>query len=205
MLRKIIFLSGLTLLVSCVNGSRIPIPSVKTLANYQQTEQGSSNSSDSYVIGPGDILSIDVWKAPELSKQVTVPLDGNISLTLVNEVKAAGLTSAQLRNLLTRKYADYLETPTVSVTLVESRSKRIYLLGEVTRPGEYVLEKNVTIVQAISLAGGPSEWANTSDVRLIRRIKGIERHFRVDYDAILSGKDVSQNILLKPEDTIYLP
>ena len=79
------------------------------------------------------------------------------------------------------------------------------MLGKVARPGEYVLQKNMTIVQAISLAGGLAEWADSSDVKLIRKIKGTERTFRVDYDAIVSGEDLAQNVQLQPDDTIFVP
>jgi len=201
MLRKTLLLLGLAMIVSCASD----IPSVKTLAKHQQSRQVPSESNDAYIIGPGDILSIDVWREPTLSKQVTVRLDGKISLPLVHEIETAGLTCAQLRNHLTKKYSDYVEFPTVSVTLMESRSKRIYILGRVNRPGEYELVKSMTILQAISRAGGPTEWADTSDIRLIRKIKGTERTFAVDYGAIVSSKDLSQNILLEPDDTIFVP
>ena len=201
MFRKTLLLVGLAIFVSCAGD----IPSVKTLAKHQQSTQAASASNDSYVIGPGDILSIDVWREPELSKQVTVRLDGKISLPLVNEIDTTGLTCTELRNHLTKKYSDYVELPTVSVTLNQSHSKRIYLLGRVNRPGEYELAKNMTILQAISRAGGPTEWADTSDIRLIRKIKGTERTFTVDYGAIVSSKDLSQNILLEPDDTVFVP
>jgi polysaccharide export outer membrane protein len=201
MFRKTVLLIGLAMFVSCAGD----IPSVKTLTKHQQSDQVTSASHDSYIIGPGDILSIDVWKETTLSKQVTVRLDGKISLPLVNEIRAIGLTCTQLRNYLTKKYSDYVEFPTVSVTLIESRSKKIYILGRVNRPGEYELLKNMTIIQAISRAGGPTEWAKTSDIRLIRKIKGTERTFTVDYGAIVSSKDLSQNILLEPDDTIFVP
>jgi len=194
-------LLGFVLLVSCAGD----IPSVKTLAKSQQSNQPTETSQHSYIIGPGDIISIDVWKEPELSKQVTVRLDGKISLPLISDIEAAGLTLEDLRNQLTERYKDYVGIPEVSVTLVESRSKKIYLLGKVTRPGEYILQKNMTIVQAISLGGGLTEWADTSDIKLIRKIKGTEKTFKVDYDAIVSGKDLSQNIFLQPDDTIFVP
>ena len=201
MLKKTILLIGLTLVVSCASD----IPSVKTLAKHEQANSPTSESDDDYLIGHGDILSIDVWKEPDLSKQVSVRLDGNISLPLVNDIDAAGLTLVQLREQLAEKYKDFVDVPEVSVTLIESRSKRIYLLGKVTRPGEYVLQKNMTIVQAISLAGGLAEWADSSDVKLIRKIKGTEKTFRVDYDAIVSGEDLAQNVQLQPDDTIFVP
>jgi polysaccharide export outer membrane protein len=94
-------------------------------------------SDADYLIGPGDVLSIDVWKEEELSKQVSVRLDGKISLPLVNDIEAAGLTLVQLREQLAEKYKDFVDVPEVSVTVIESRSKRIYLLGKVTRPGNF--------------------------------------------------------------------
>jgi polysaccharide export outer membrane protein len=201
MLRKAILFIGLAGLMACASD----LPSVKTLAKHQESNPSADKSDASYVIGPGDVLSVDVWKEDDLSKEVSVRLDGKISLPLVNDVQAAGLTSTELRNQLTEKYKDFVDVPEVAVTVIESRSKRIYMLGKVARPGEYALQKNMTVVQAISLAGGLAEWANSSKVKLIRKIKGTEKTFRVDYDAIVSGKDLSQNVLLQPDDTIFVP
>jgi polysaccharide export outer membrane protein len=201
MLKKTILLIGLVLVVSCGGN----IPSVKTLAQHQQNNPAAFKNDASYVIGPGDVLSIDVWKEPALSKQVTIRLDGKTSLPLVNDVTAAGLTCAELRQQLIEKYKDYVDVPEISVTVVASLSKKIYLLGNVTRPGEYALQKNMTFVQGISKAGGLAEFADTSDILLIRRIDGKEQTFIVDYDAIISSKDLSQNIQLRPDDTIYVP
>jgi len=201
MLRKTVLLIALAMLVACASD----IPSVKTLAKHQGSNPAADKSDADYIIGPGDVLSIDVWKEPEMSRKVSVRLDGNISLPLVNDIEAAGLTLIQLREQLAEKYNDFVDVPEVSVTLIENRSKRIYLLGKVTRPGEYVLQKNMTIVQAISLAGGLAEWADSSDIKLIRKIKGTEKTFRVDYDAIVSGEDLAQNVQLQPDDTIFVP
>jgi polysaccharide export outer membrane protein len=201
MLRKIILFIGLAVLVACGGN----IPSVKTLTKDPKSNRSAPSTINSYVIGPGDVLAVDIWKEPELSKQVSVRLDGNISLPLVNDIRAAGLTPTELRNYLTIRYRDYVEVPEVSVTLVESRSRKIYVLGKVNTTGEQVLEKNMTFLQAISRAGGLGEWADTSDIRLIRKINGVEKTFRIDYDAIISGEDLSQNILLQPDDTIFVP
>ena len=200
-LRKAILFIGLAVLVACASD----IPSVKTLAKHQESNPSADKSDADYIIGPGDILSIDVWKESELSKQVSVRLDGNVSLPLVNDIKAAGLTCGELRSQLTEKYKDFVDVPEVAVTVIESRSKRIYMLGKVAKPGEYALQKNMTVVQAISLAGGLAEWADSSDVKLIRKIKGTEKTFRIDYEAIVSGEDLSQNVLLQPDDTIFVP
>ena len=192
---------GCVLVVSCAGN----VPSVRTLVKQQETEQHAGMSHNPYVIGPGDILAVNIWKEPELSKESAVRLDGKISLPLVNDVKAAGLTCAELRERLIGRYKNYVESPEVSVTMVESRSKKIYVLGKINKPGEYTLQKEMTILQALSLAGGVSEWADRSDIRLVREIEGTEKTFKVDYDAIVSGQDLSQNIQLQPDDTIFLP
>lgn len=200
MFRIKILLLALTVLVACGGN----IPSVKTLEQYED-KRSTVTTIDSYVIAPGDVLAVDIWKEPELSKEVTVRLDGNISLPLVNDIKAAGLTPVELQNYLVIRYKDYVEAPAVSVTLKESRSRKIYILGKVNTPGELVMEKNMTFLQAISRAGGLTEWADTSDIRLIRKIQGAERTFSINYEAIISGEDLSQNILLQPDDTIFVP
>jgi polysaccharide export outer membrane protein len=181
------------------------LPSVSTLAREQQAAQTAVSSDDSYVLGPGDLLAVDLWREPELSKQTSVRLDGKISLPLVNEVDAGGLTCSELRRQLTEKYQNFVSAPVVSVTVVESRSKKIYVSGKVVKPGEYPLQKNMTVAHAISLAGGLTEWADASDIKLIRKMKGVQKTFRVDYNAIVSGKDLSQNVLVEPDDTIFVP
>jgi polysaccharide export outer membrane protein len=197
-----VILMALSVLVAACSAS---LPSVSTLAREEKPAQAAVSSDDAYVIGPGDVLAIDVWKEPTLSKQVSVRLDGKMSMPLVNDIDAAGLTCKQLRDQLIEKYTSYVDAPEVSVTLVESRSKKIYLLGKVNKPGEYPLQKNMTVVQAISLAGGLTEWADSSDIKLIRKMKGVQKTFRVNHDAIVSGKDLSQNVLLEPDDTIFVP
>jgi polysaccharide export outer membrane protein len=189
------------LLTSCTSD----LPSVKTLNEYYQGETTEQQSTELYLIGSGDVLAIDTWREEALSKQVTVRLDGKISLPLIEDIQAAGLACENLENLLEEKYKDFVEAPEVSVTLLMSGSGKIYMLGKVRSPGEYPLEKKMRFLQAISRAGGLDEWADTSDMRLVRKIDGVERQFTIDYKAIISGKDMSQNILLEPGDTIIVP
>ena len=191
----------LCLITSCASN----IPSVKTLSECYQGEAKEQQSTELYVIGSGDILAVDLWREETLSKQVSVRLDGNISLPLIEDVKAAGLTCEELENLLKEKYKDFVERPEVSVTLIQSGSGKVYILGKVSGPGEYPLEKQMTLLQAIARAGGLGVWADTSDIRLVRKIGGVERQFKIDYKAIISGEDMSQNIMLEPGDTIFVP
>jgi polysaccharide export outer membrane protein len=203
MLRKAAFAALLTtLLVSCATSD---IPSIKTLSKYYADKAAAQQSTESYTIGSGDVLAIDVWREEALSKQVTVRLDGKISLPLIEDIQTAGLTCEELKDVIEEKFKDFVEVPEVSVTLLKSGSGKIYMLGKVGSPGEHPLEKKMTVLQAISRAGGLGPWADASDIRLIRKIDGVERHFRIDYNAIISGKDVSQNVVLEPGDTIFVP
>lgn len=200
-LTLVALVTTLHLVTSCASD----IPSVKTLGEYYKGKTTGPQSTESYLIGSGDVLAIDVWREETLSKEVTVRLDGKMSLPLLEDIQAAGLTCEELKDLLEEKYKDFVDVPEVSVTLLKSGSGRVYLVGKVQSPGEYPLEKKMTLLQAISRAGGLGEWADGSNVRLVRTINKVERQFRVDYDAIVSGKDLSQNIILQPGDTIVVP
>ena len=203
MFREIVLLVGITIFTACATAD---IPSVRILAEYEKSKSTISQSDDNYLIGPGDILSIDVWDDPKLSKQVSVRLDGHITLLLVNEVEVTGLTCTELRNKLLDLYKEYdTSIYELSVTVVESVNNKFYISGQINTPGEYTLQKHMTILQAISRAGGLNEWAKASDIRLIRKINGVDKTYRVDYNAIVSGNDLSQNIQLKVDDTIYVP
>jgi polysaccharide export outer membrane protein len=181
------------------------VPSVTTLSEYYQNETADQQSTEIYIIGTGDILAIDVWREETLSKQVTVRLDGKISLPLIKDIQAAGMSCEELENFIEEKYTDFVEVPEVSVTLLKSGSGKIYLLGKVGSPGEHPLETKMTVLQAISRAGGLGQWADARNITLIRKIDGVERHFRIDYEAIISGQDVSQNIVLEPGDALVVP
>jgi polysaccharide export outer membrane protein len=195
------------LLAMCLVSCAPTLPSIHSLIEYEKTQvtEPLPPSEAPYVIGAGDILGIDVWKEPDLSKQVSVRLDGKISMPLLEDQQAAGLTTKELQDHITEAYKAFVEAPQVSVTVLQSLSRKVYFVGKINRPGEIPLQKNMTVLQAISIAGGLSEWADTSDVRLIRKINGVEQTFRIDYDAIVSGKDLAQNVELKVDDTIFVP
>jgi len=163
---------------------------------------------DDYLIGAGDVLEILVWREPDLSRTVTVRPDGKISLPLVDDVQASGGTLLQLKQRLTETLSGYVEQPSVYVMLQENRSKKIYMVGKINSPGEYPLEKNVTVLQAIARARGFAEWASKDDIIIVRKSPmgaGKQVHIKFDYDRVISGKDVKQNILLNPDDVIIVP
>jgi polysaccharide export outer membrane protein len=159
-----------------------------------------------YIIGSGDILEIATWKEPDFSREnVLVRIDGKITFPLLNDLQAAGLSTMQLKQGLEKKLQDYVEGPVVTITVRAPNSQKFYILGEVIRTGEYPLVKNLTVLQAFALAGGFTEWASKKEIILFRREMGKERILRVNYKNIIKGKDFSQNIFIKADDTIIVP
>lgn len=161
--------------------------------------------SDKYIIGPEDGLAIQVWKEEALSQAVVVRTDGKISLPLIDEVQAAGLTPLQLKEVLTQKFKAYVEDPIVTVMVREARSFKVYISGQIARAGVYTLVGETTFLQLIPMAGGFTEWANQKKILLIRKDKGQETRMIINYKKIISGEDMSHNILLKSGDTIIVP
>jgi polysaccharide export outer membrane protein len=162
--------------------------------------------SQDYLIGPEDVVEVMVWKNADLSRVVNVRPDGKISLPLIGDIEAAGYTALQLKDEITAQLnAYYKEPPQVSVIVQQVNSYAIYILGEVRRPGKYVVKTGTTFLQAISLAGGFTEFASKNRILLKRKIdeKNSESSMNVKYKAVISG--MQKNILLKSGDTIIIP
>jgi polysaccharide export outer membrane protein len=159
----------------------------------------------SYIIGPTDILEIQVWKEPDFSRKALVRPDGMITVPLVGDLHVAGMTTMALKELLTDKLKDFIDSPEITVILVESHSKNFYIIGKVARPGTYPLMKDMTVLQAISVAGGLGEWADADSIRIIRKSGGKEKILQFDYKKVISGTNLEQNIVLQPNDTIVVP
>ena len=176
----------------------------KTLAKTPETERATVAES-SYIIGPMDILEIEVWREPDFSRQVLVRPDGKITFPLIGDVQASGMNTLGLKAVLTEELIGFVDNPEVTVIVVESRSKNFYIIGKVNRPGTYPLSPNMTVLQALSVAGGFAQWAHKDKIRIIRRSEGREEIFSINYDKVISGKNLEQNILLEPNDTIIVP
>lgn len=174
-----------------------------------QTKQPETKKAEvagpSYVVGPMDVLEIQVWKEADFSRKVLVRPDGNITLPLVGDIHVSGMNTMALRDFLMAKLKDFIDNPEVTVILLESHSKNFYIIGKITRPGTYPLMDRMTVLQAISVAGGLGEWADKDSIRIIRRSGGKEVILSFDYNKVISGKNLEQNILLKPNDTIVVP
>lgn len=160
---------------------------------------------EAYVIGPEDVLEISVWQNQDLSRTVTVRPDGRISLPLISDIQAAGLTPEELKNQIAARLKPYMEMPNVSVIVQQINSWRIYLQGEVRSPGVYPLRSQTRISQAIAMAGGFTEFAKKGKIRVVRKIRGATEYIDVNYNDILWNKSVQDDIYLRPGDTIIVP
>jgi len=158
-----------------------------------------------YKIGPQDLVRIDVWKEPEISRTIPVRPDGKISLPLLNDVQAAGLTATQLGNAIHDGLTKFLNSPQVTVTVMEINSRRVYITGEVLRAGALPLLPNMTALQALSSAGGFTQFAKLKSIYVLRNEDGKQAKHPFNYKEVVKGKNQDQNILLLPGDVIVVP
>ncbi len=166
--------------------------------------QAAGAVSDSYVIGPSDVLAVTVWKEPTLSSSLLVRPDGMISLPLLGDVRATGLTPLQLADKITTKLKKYVQDPNVSVVISQIHSKVVYLLGEVAKKGPIEMTAGMTLLEAISSAGGLTDFANTKKMYILRDESGTHQKIPVRYKEALKGNS-ALNLVLKPGDTIVVP
>ncbi len=180
-------------------------PIWQAVAATDDTEVDKASVGDDYLIGPTDILEIHVWREPDLSRTIPVRPDGKITLPLLNDVPASGLTPLELKAGIEKGLAKFIESPTVSVTVQEIHSKNIFVLGQVESPGQYPLQQDLTVVQALSLAGGLAEWADQGGIVILRKENGQQRRIKFNYKDVSKGKHLEENIVLKAGDTIIVP
>jgi polysaccharide biosynthesis/export protein len=163
-------------------------------------------ATPTYIIHPDDVLDISVWNQANLSfKGLPVRPDGKISLPLINDVKAAGLTAMELGQEISEKLKSYVKDPLVTVVVTGVNSQRYYVLGEVGHAGVFPLLPGLTALQALSAAGGFSQFANTKKIYILRDVNGKEEKFPFNYKSVIRGKDLQENIFLKPGDEIVVP
>jgi polysaccharide export outer membrane protein len=158
-----------------------------------------------YVIGPDDQLSIVFWRDKDLSADVIVRPDGKISLPLLNDVQAAGMTPEQLRQKVTEDAKKYVADPTATVVVRQINSRKVFITGEVEKPGPYQLTAPTTVLQLISMAGGLKEYANAKKIVVMRVENGRPMGYAFNYKDVMNRKNMKQNIELKPGDTVLVP
>ena len=174
-----------------------------TVLEAQEVKPNSE--TDVYEFGVGDVLNVFVYEEPEISQTVTVRSDGRISLPLIGDVVAVGETPEALAGKITQKLKKFIEVADVTVILVDPLEDVYYMLGQVEEPGQYSLERQVTVLQAIANAGGFLEWAKKSRIMIVSGVEDSENVTYFNYEDFLDGKDIKQNILIQPGDTIVVP
>jgi polysaccharide export outer membrane protein len=158
-----------------------------------------------YIIGPDDVLQIVFWREKDLSAEVVVRPDGKISLSLLNDVQAAGLTPDQLRQSVTEAAARFVTDPSVTVVVKAINSRKVFVTGMVNKPGTYALNDKMSVLQMLAVAGGLSEFAKGEEIVVMRSDTSQTRSFKFNYKDVRKGKNLDQNIALRPGDTIVVP
>jgi polysaccharide biosynthesis/export protein len=172
----------------------------------QPASSSTKPHDDSFVIGNDDVLAINVWKEPDISRSIPVRSDGKISLPLVGEVQAAGRTPLKLEQDIAGKLRSYISEPEVTVMVQQINSEKFNILGQVARPGSYPLTNSATVLDAIALAGGFRDFAKQKAIYVLRQNPGGgESRIPFNYKNVVKGKNPEQNIKLEPRDTIVVP
>ncbi len=209
----LLFLGMLGIAALCVAQAAKPIlsptpepatPATTTPSAPAATPSNPAHLDASYIIGPDDVLQITVWKETTLSGTFPVRPDGMISMVLLGDVKAAGLTTTQLTASLTELYKKYVQDPLVTVGVMQDTSQRIFIVGEVGHVGPVPITPGMTLLQALSAAGGLSPYAKKTKIYILRGPQGKQQKIPFNYKAALNG-DSSQNITLQPNDTVVVP
>ena len=158
-----------------------------------------------YTIGPEDEVNVSIWKEQDLSRTVPVRPDGKISLPLLNDIRAAGLTPMQLSSEITEKLKKFIAEPQVTVIITKINSQRVFIVGEVPRAGAFALLPNMTVLQALSSAGGFTQFANVKKIHILRMENGKQISLAFNYKEVVAGHGSEQNITLRAGDTIVVP
>jgi polysaccharide biosynthesis/export protein len=162
--------------------------------------------ANAYMIGPDDVLAINVWKEPEISRTLPVRPDGNISLPLIGDLLASGRTTQQLQELIKQQLTAYLSSPEVTVLVQEVKSHKFNIIGEVAKPGSYVMTAPITVLDAIAVAGGLGEFARATKIYVLR-VNADGTHVRLpfNYKQVIKGQDLTADVDLQPRDTVVVP
>lgn len=190
------------------SGSHPAAPPAPASQPGDKSGEGSraGRSDSSYVIGANDVLTISVWKEPDISRSVPVRSDGKISLPLVGELRADGQTPRQLEQEITKRLQNYISEPEVTVIVTDSKSQKVNILGMVARPGAYLLTSSTTVLDAVAMAGGFKDFAKQKSIYVLRPdAAGTQKRLPFNYKDVIKGKNPEQNIHLQAGDTVVVP
>jgi len=160
---------------------------------------------DSYIVQPGDILTISVWKEKDLQGDVAVRPDGGLNFPLAGDIMASGKTVEQIQKDLAAKLTKYVPDPVVTVAVKQSAGYKIYVVGKVNRPGEFPANRDIDVMQALSMAGGLTPYASENKIRILRRENGVLKSIPFKYSRVEKGQSLEQNIILRGGDVVVVP
>lgn len=166
---------------------------------------GSAGQEVAYAVKPGDTLKISVWKEAELSGPVLVTPDGGFSFPLVGQIDARNKSVTEIQGLIVERLKKFIADPVVTVGLQEIRGNKIYVLGQVNKPGDFVVNLRVDVLQALSMAGGTTPFASLNNITIIRRTNGVQKTIPFDYTTVVKGRNLEQNVELQSGDVVVVP
>lgn len=205
---NLVILLGISLISAMLAAQTGALYGTETANNHAAADiprsEGVTTNGLDYVIGPDDVLRISVWKEPDLSETIPVRPDGKISMPLLNDVRAAGMTPLHLKDSITEKLKKYVSDPRVTVIVTAMNSQRVFITGEVQHSGPIQLLPNMTVLQALSQAGF-TEFANLKAIYVLRTDNGRHEKLPFNYKEMVKGNHPEQNIPLKPGDTLVVP
>ena len=181
-----------------------PSPSSEASAGTH-VAQAKPNPGGTYIVQPGDLLSISVWKERDLQHDVYVRPDGWLNFPLAGDISASGKTVEELRKDIATKLSKYVPDPVVTVIVKQSLGNRIFVIGKVNKPGDYFAGRNIDVMQALTMAGGPTPYASVNKIKILRRVNGELKAIPFKYSKVEEGEDLEQNIILQGGDVVVVP
>jgi len=178
-------------------------PHMSSLAEAQAA--AAQVVEDKYQLGPEDVIEISVWKEPDLTKQIAVSPDGKVSYPLIGDVQVAGKTVKQVREEISKRLEKFVTDAQVTVILLKTQYYKIYVVGKVNKPGEFLVGRPANVMQALAMAGGLTPFASPSKIVVLRRVGGIEQTLPFDYKSVSRGDFLEQNVTLLPGDVVVVP
>jgi polysaccharide biosynthesis/export protein len=205
-IQRQLLILGLLVAFACANSAAIAADQAasRTAASANLTPAAPVAPPSDYIIGPDDLLTVVFWKERDLSAEVVVRPDGKISLPVLNDVQAVGLKPEELADVIEKAALKYVRDPQATVMVKQINSRKITVIGQVSKSGSFPLSTGMTVLQAIGEAGGFMEDANKSDVVIVRVENGVEKRYKFNYNDVVKGKNTQQNIRLVPGDTILV-
>ncbi len=161
--------------------------------------------ADTYVVQPGDLLIVDVWKEKDLQREVMVRPDGGLDFPLIGNIDISGKTVEQLRKEIVEKLTKYVPDPVVTLSVKQSLGNKIYVVGKVNKPGDFIAIRNMDVMQALSMAGGLNPYASANKIKILRREHGVLKSIPFKYSRVEKGEDLEQNIILQGGDIVVVP